>query len=204
MTEPEKGKPSDDLLESLLSEYSVAEPRPGYETRMLAGVRAQARQQREEAGQRFCLWTGAGAAAAMAAVVLAILFSRPAEQPHPFPAQVRHPVPQQPVQANSFVVEQSSVRPMTPRHAIQSSARAQEIGDGNRQGQNALAARRPAIFPTPVALSEQEKLMFAYLANTPREEVAAQSQRDDQKEVDGFWEDRAPLPSDPRRPGNTR
>lgn len=45
-----------------------------------------------------------------------------------------------------------------------------------------------AIFPTPVALSEQEKLMFSYLANTPREEVVAQIQSNDQEEGNAFWE----------------
>ena len=49
---------------------------------------------------------------------------------------------------------------------------------------------RPSSFPTPTPLSEQERLMLAYLNHTPREEIIAQTQRSDQKEADEFWEDR--------------
>jgi hypothetical protein len=47
--------------------------------------------------------------------------------------------------------------------------------------QNAtLALRdRPAVFPTPTPLSEQEKLLLSYVAGTPREEVIAQSHPDE-------------------------
>ena len=49
---------------------------------------------------------------------------------------------------------------------------------------------RPASFPTPFPLSEQERLMLAYLNNTPHQEVIAQIQRTDQKEAEEFWDDR--------------
>jgi hypothetical protein len=39
--------------------------------------------------------------------------------------------------------------------------------------------QRPAIFPTPTPLSEQEQLLLLYLARTPREEVVAQSHPDE-------------------------
>jgi hypothetical protein len=49
---------------------------------------------------------------------------------------------------------------------------------------------RPANFPTPSPLSEQERLMLAYLNKTPHQEVIAQIQRTDQQEAAEFWEDR--------------
>jgi hypothetical protein len=61
--------------------------------------------------------------------------------------------------------------------------------------QNATLAlsERPANFPTPTPLSEQERLMFTYLANTPQEIVIAQIPRnDDEKESEEFWADREP------------
>lgn len=48
---------------------------------------------------------------------------------------------------------------------------------------------RPANFPTPFPLSEQERLMLAYLNNTPHQEVIAQIQRTDQQEAEEFWQD---------------
>jgi hypothetical protein len=47
--------------------------------------------------------------------------------------------------------------------------------------QNATLARsqRPAVFPTPTPLSEQEQLLLRYYAGTPREEVIAQSHPDE-------------------------
>src|SRR5260370_7252206 len=45
MVEPEKDQHLDKMLDSLLADYSSAEPRPGFETRILAWV--QQRQRRK-------------------------------------------------------------------------------------------------------------------------------------------------------------
>src|SRR5258708_20441878 len=45
MAEPEKDQHLDKMLDSLLADYSSAEPRPGFETRILAWV--QQRQRRK-------------------------------------------------------------------------------------------------------------------------------------------------------------
>jgi hypothetical protein len=63
-----------------------------------------------------------------------------------------------------------------------------------------LAQRdRPAVFPTPTGLSEQDKLMIAYLAQTPKEEVLAQLRAPDPKEEEEFWKDQQPAVARPQR-----
>jgi hypothetical protein len=69
--------------------------------------------------------------------------------------------------------------------------------------QDAALAKRPAVFPTPVPLSQQERLMFTYMANTPREEVVSQITTDDQKEAAAFWAQGEPMPGT-QRPALTR
>ena len=48
MIDPEKDKQMqiDDMLDSLLANYSSAEPRPGLETRILANLRGEAEKNR--------------------------------------------------------------------------------------------------------------------------------------------------------------
>jgi len=44
-----------------------------------------------------------------------------------------------------------------------------------------------------VPLTEQERLLFTYVENTPRSEVVAQIKSDDQKEARAFWAAGEPL-----------
>src|SRR5437899_12275211 len=82
MSEQERERRLDDLLDSLLSQYSSAGPRPGLEMRILAGVKEAAEQGRPWFWNLRWLLAGA-AGAAVAAVVLFILFSRTAPRPQP-------------------------------------------------------------------------------------------------------------------------
>ena len=45
-----------------------------------------------------------------------------------------------------------------------------------------VSAIKQDVFPSPSPLSEQEKLLFRYLAHTPRAEIIAQSHPDPQDE----------------------
>src|SRR5260370_36469107 len=76
MAEPENDKQLDNLLESLLSEYSAAQPRPGYETRTLAVMKDAARQKKSWPWSLGGVWAGA-VGAVVAAVGGFTLFSRP-------------------------------------------------------------------------------------------------------------------------------
>ncbi len=188
MADQEKDKQLDDLLESMLSTYSVAEPRPGLETRILAQVRDAASKKRP--GLWNLGWLGSGAAAAITALVLFLYFSRPSTQPYRAPSEVV----QFPVQPQPPVRPQPRQGVSRSAAAINASSRRSQLPEAVQEKDNTLAMQdRPAIFPTPVPLSDQEKLFFRYLASTPRDEVIAQSHSDEA--VDGFPEDQSAIPA---------
>ncbi|HKD81177.1 MAG TPA: hypothetical protein VKH81_15885 [Candidatus Angelobacter sp.] len=183
----------DDLLDSALSEYSAVEPRPGLETRILARIREAAEQPHSRWWS--ARWLVAGAAvAAIAVVVLSVLFLWPAQKP--VQVQVKPEVP------SSNQVQTGS----TPKEATVEPDRVQKREAGARktrhleaQLRQVLAQRdRPAVFPSPAGLSEQEKLMLAYVAQTPTEELLAQVRiRESEKEE--FWKDPQPAASRSQR-----
>lgn len=170
----------DELLDSALSEYSAVEPRPGLEVRLLAHVREAAEPQARWWNVRW-FWTGA-VAAAIAVIVLSVLFLRPERRPQRVEIRPNHPQTLQPQpQPNSEVI----------------TAKTATVPRGRRvphaQPQQELArSDRPAIFPTPSGLSEQEKLMLAYIAQTPKEEIIAQMRPPNAEEEEEFWKDRQP------------
>jgi hypothetical protein len=178
MLDRNKDKQLDDLLESMLSSYSNAEPRPGLETRILAQVRHAA----EKKSWFWNLgWTGA-IAVAIATILLAAYFSRPILRSHPSPLKAVKPVPQiTEIVARSTPAIKAPVQHPRTIEVVQEKVEVLAVKD------------RPAVFPTPVALSEQEKLFFRYLASTPSDEVIAQSHRDEV--VDGLPEDQSALPT---------
>ncbi len=73
MVDPEKDKQMqiDDMLDSLLANYSSAEPRPGLETRILANLREAEEKKAPQGWWNFkWLWAGVVAAAIIVAAVL--------------------------------------------------------------------------------------------------------------------------------------
>ena len=192
MAEDEKDKQLDDLLDSLLSRYSSAEPRPGFETRILAQVK-----EATAPGKPWfwnLRWLAAGAAgAAVVAVIMFILFSRTATAPRPQPPIVNNrKVPSPSMMLPLVVVAPKAVR--EPRVSPQP------------QPEEPTVVARQAVFPAPTPLSEQERLMLRYLVATPKEELIAQS-RPDEPHVD-LEQEAAPPPRDltqvPQRSSNTQ
>ena len=110
--------------------------------------------------------------------------------------QTAQPAVQQPVIPHPIVpqpsVEQPRVQSSVPKIGATPAIhhRQKALVPGAQQNATLAVSQRPASFPTPFPLSEQERLMLAYLNNTPHEEVIAQIQRTDQKEADEFWDDR--------------
>jgi hypothetical protein len=165
MAEEEKHNRLDELLDSLLTAYSDAEPRPGMKTRLLANLRARSLS-RARSQRLSWRWLTAGAAAmALTAVLVAIYASRIpplADLPRIAAAGV-------PALASTPAVKKSSavVKKKPPQQKTE-SARVVEV--------------RQEVFPTPAPLSFQERLLFRYLAETPPEEVAAHSHSDEPAE----------------------
>jgi hypothetical protein len=186
----------DDLLESLLSNYSAAAPKPGLETRILANLRrAQQRKRR--------FWTepwflGAATAAALVILVVAVFLMRLGQHSHPGPIQVRQPFthPQR---------EDTALQPRVgqKRLAARKPGSLTAVRDQDDEMHGLTVSNRPAIFPTPVPVSEQEGFMFLYLAITPKDELVAQGHRDETKE-DAFWDDGSTSSPVPQQSGHIR
>ena len=169
MADQEKDKQIqiDEMLDSLLANYSSAEPRPGLETRILANLR-----EAEETPQGWWsfkwLWAGVVTAAIVMAAVL-INGRHRIEPPTHVIVKTSPAVPQPEIQPHASIARQETAR--IHRHKPLASTRP-------LNGTLALS-QRPAVFPTPTPLSEQEKLLLSYLAGTPREEVIAESHPDE-------------------------
>jgi hypothetical protein len=197
MADQEKDKQMqiDDMLDSLLANYSSAEPRPGLETRILANLR-EAEEKKAPAGWWNFKWIWAGMVAAVIIVAVVMINGRHRVEPLTHVIVKTSPaVPQPEIQPHAPAAPQTSVRAPRRKPSTVPAAR-----------QNAALAlnQRPANFPTLVPLSEQERMMFTYLENTPYEVVVAQIPRNnDQQESEAFWADREPS-SGTRRSINTR
>jgi hypothetical protein len=189
MADPKKDKQMDEMLDSLLAQYSGVEPRPGLEQRILANLSNTARNETMLSWWNFkWLWAGAAFAAVIIFAAVLITGHRHPAAPTPTVVQIQQPAPPQPEVQRSLAKTASTIPANHRKMPVQ------------RRPRNAALAssQRPALFPTPTPLSEQERLMFTYLANTPQEVVVAQMQRNDQKEADAFWADHEPLSGTPR------
>jgi hypothetical protein len=198
MADQEKDKQMqiDDMLDSLLANYSSAEPRPGLETRILANLQGAAGNKSPAGWWNFkWLWAGAVAAAIVMAAVLINGRHRIAP-PTNVVAKTSQPAPQPEIQPHVPAVRNETVR-IRPRKSL-APTRPQNAALGLNE--------RPAVFPTPTPLSEQEKLLLSYLAGTPREEVIAQSHPDEPPVV-GDQDQTEAIPDltlIPQKLGNTR
>jgi hypothetical protein len=141
------------------------------------------------------LIAGGGLLVSAVTLVVVLLVFRAEQQPHSLPrvGQSGHAKPM-PDSQRSF--EHSGIATKRPVHR-------QKTIPVQAARQDAVLAERPAVFPTPVPLSPQERLMFTYMANTPRQEVVSQITTDDQKEAAAFWAQGEPMPGT-QRPALTR
>lgn len=163
MAEQEKEKKLDELLDSVFSQYSAVEPRPGLETRIMARI-AESRSASSRNGALHWLWAGT-AAAAIAAMVAVSFFSRPITRTQRI--------------SNTAQTHPQSVSPAPIARASRHRSPPRQIRVTRRTVRQLSAVKvRQEVFPTPVPLSKQEILLLRYLSRTPREELLAQSHPD--------------------------
>ncbi len=166
MADPENDEQLNDLLDSLLSQYSDVEPRPGLETRVLARMaesRSTSRPRRHGFDWR---WTAAAAAVLMA-IVAFLFYSRPARQATP---------PVTTVQQLPHTLPAASSSRAADTHSPRSAAMVRRPVTSRRQVATVEVKRE--VFPSPEPLSDQEKLLLRYLSRTPNQELLAQSHPD--------------------------
>jgi hypothetical protein len=152
MDDKERNRFADALLEAALRGYGSEAPRPGLEARILARVQARER----EAQSHWWAWALAATAAALAIGVFSIYYPRHQPVIPPPTPSASKPEPESPVTV--AVVPQ-------PSAALQVRAR--------RTRPVTNHPSRPAQFPTPAPLTEQEKLLLLYVKQTPASVLAA-------------------------------
>jgi hypothetical protein len=195
--ERDKRMQIDDMLDSLLANYASAEPRPGLETRILANLR-DAEENKSSAGWWNFRWLWAGMVTAAIIVAVLLIGGRHRAEP---PTHV--------IVKTSPAVPQPEIQPHAPvKHSETAGIHHRKPSTIPTRRQNAALAlnERPAVFPTPTPLSEQEKLLLSYLAGTPREEVIAESHPDEPPAV-GDQDQTKEIPNltfIPQKLGNTR
>ncbi len=160
MADQEKDQHLDAMLDSLLADYSSAEPRPGFETRILATVRSQRQKRKLTLG-----WIFAGGLATASAVIAITLSQRTLPE---LPAIITTATPVPAIVRPEVEVVHSTTR-IKPRAAQAPTPEVAEV--------------KQEVFPSPTPLTEQEKLLLQYLRATPRAEVVAQSHPDKPVEV---------------------
>src|SRR5579859_6167522 len=173
--EKDKRMQIDDMLDSLLANYSLVEPRPGLETRIMATLHdAESREASRSWWNFKWVWVGAALAALIVGGVL-IGGKRHVAPPPRTVVQTTQPAVQEPI------VEQPRVQSSVPTVGATPATHHRHKTLAPRPQQNAGLAlsQRPAVFPTPTPLSEQERLLLSYYSHTPREEVIAQSHPDE-------------------------
>jgi hypothetical protein len=197
MADQEKDKQMDEILDSLLANYSSAEPRPGLGTRILANLREAAEKKASQGSWDFrWIWAGAVTAAIVMAAVLISGRHRGAP-PTNVIVKTNQPAPQPQIQPHA---------PAAPKETAKVYRRKPSVIAPIQQNATLALNKRPAVFPTPTPLSEQEKLLLSYLAGTPREEVIAESHPDEPPVV-GEQDQTEAIPDltlIPQKFGNTR
>ena len=154
----------DELLEASLKQYRAEEPRAGLEMRVLAGVRSRQGAVR----RRRLVWALAACAGTLAAIVLALHSARaPRREP-----VISSSAPRQtaktaasPGSADSRLwsprlVQGPKEKPRTPKPGVR-------------------ATKRPEQFPSPLPLTDQEKLLLTYFANTTKPDLLAETNKAD-------------------------
>ena len=154
-------KQLDQVLDSLLANYADAEPRPGFETRLLAAVR-----ERKPLFHLGWLWA-ASAAIATATAVFAVYYLPLWQIPKPPSIEAAKPPVVLPIRS----VPIPDSRPHPLKLTVKPAPLVSTVDV------------RQEVFPTPVPLSEQERLLLRYLAGTPRTEVASHAHEDEPEEA---------------------
>lgn len=144
-----------ELLEASLRRYRSEEPRAGLEGRILTHVLSS-----DHSARRWTWVWALGAATAGVLVIFALL--QIPQHPAPAPSQEQ-------------VVVERTAPPAIPSPPTQSTSPKPSLRTARLSGMPARGAvaqpSRPAQFPTPAPLSEEERLLLVYAAQSPNAET---------------------------------
>jgi len=178
---PERSLATDSLdsrIEAALKEYGAAEPRFGLEERILANLRTESAR---SVGWNWRNWTAIAALAiAMVLVVIVLTWNLG----KPTAATVAHHLSTAlPKVAGTQVPSNSKSSNEIPTSPV----RKKRFGSAAHRGETEhAAAPKLDVFPSPLPLSEQEKMLASYVAKYPKEAALVAEARTEalQREVE--------------------
>jgi len=153
----------DELLEASLKQYHGEEPRSGLEMRILAGIRTRERWAR----RHWLGWAVAACAGILAIIVLTLHFA---------PAPLRQPTPR-------AALPQPVTTPPAPAIISQQQPRLGARRPTARARKVATRHSRPEQFPTPMPLTEQEKLLLAYVNIATKPDLVVATKENDEAPI---------------------
>jgi hypothetical protein len=161
----EKGFETDSLdrrIDAALKEYGAAEPRSGLAERILANLRTESMR---SAGWHWRNWPTI-AVLSTAVMLVAIFLARHLGEPTGAIVAHRSPTAMTNSAAGQVASDGTSSRaapksPVRNKEKFGSSAR--------RGGPEKAAAPKLDVFPSPLPLSEQEKMLASYVSEYPKE-----------------------------------
>jgi hypothetical protein len=163
LQEQERERAAEQWLDEAIGHLRDAGPRTGLETRIVAGLRAHTEQRRRR-------WTFLVAASAATVLVVALVASWPRSKPDVRPNVAHEASPDStgpgPVVAVDNVQPRNTSRPPVSRRREVAAA---TLSD--RIVMNPGGNPRQATFPAPAPLTDQGKLLQAYLRQTPQHEL---------------------------------
>jgi hypothetical protein len=177
--EPHDRDQFDDLLDGALRQYGNVEPRAELEGRVLANLAANRHQ---ATGSR--TWTLMWEAAALAGLVVVVVWIGVS-----VPTGRRSVAsPQVPLKISDENQRPSRVIPGKISGEATSAPRLRQASIRKPEFQVATAPPRLERFPSPRLLSEQEKLLVAYVSEYPKQAAEmAQEQADQEKELEAKY-----------------
>jgi len=160
---------ADRLLDTGLKQYADAEPRPGLEDRILANLRAE---QARVSAPRW--WPTVAAVAAVLLIAITLWFAR--KPGRTTPTVTANHAPAVPAVGNQTASGIATSMPRAHFPAV-SVARFQP----KPHVRQSVALPKLEQFPSARPLSKQEKLMLAYVQQTPKEELLAVATKQQQE-----------------------
>jgi hypothetical protein len=165
----------EELLDHALADYSNVEPRTGLETRILARL---ATANAEAPRTTWLRWWPALSLAAAALVVLAIFLASPKTVNKIEVKQTPPALPNSTTLSPANSQQLATLQPKKGNHRHPATQRASNAVATVSQPPQ-LTAIKQDVFPAPSPLTDQEKLLFAYLRRTGPQEIAANAKPDD-------------------------
>jgi hypothetical protein len=176
----------DELLDAGLAGYADVEPRAGLEGRILARLSNAAAEPEQKAWPRW--WPAWGLALAIA-IALFVVVSMPKRSK---PIEAIKETPKAAPQVAPTVVPRQLATNVAPQ-ILHDPRKHVALIQASQAPQ--VASVKEAVFPSASALTEQEKLIFAYLRRTPADEVVAQAKPDEVPDV--FQQQNRLIPTGP-------